>query len=267
MIRRVSALFQGNPDLIQGFNTFLPQGYRIECGTAEDPNAIRVTTPQGTTVSPMGRPIDPPPEHPSATEVSASAPTDARSFDRDSAGAWSQQRGTDQTDTYLSPSSRPQPISSFNHALNQSNPHMSPVDSSVGSGEPASRVNAAMLAHQQEQHGVSQLQSAVAAQGEAMNRASALSPLADSSGQANGTGEPQQAGAADKRGPVEFNHAISYVNKIKVGKPFLGDAFFFANYDFRRIASLHNLRSTNNFWKSFKPISESRSPFRTSMRK
>jgi paired amphipathic helix protein Sin3a len=31
-----------------------------------------------------------------------------------------------------------------------------------------------------------------------------------------------QAGGAgaEKRGPVEFNHAISYVNKIKVSLPF-----------------------------------------------
>jgi paired amphipathic helix protein Sin3a len=36
----------------------------------------------------------------------------------------------------------------------------------------------------------------------------------------NGTTQlPQMGGvAAEKRGPVEFNHAISYVNKIKVMK-------------------------------------------------
>lgn len=42
-------LFQGNPLLIQGFNTFLPPGYRIELST--DPrnvNGITVTTPTGT---------------------------------------------------------------------------------------------------------------------------------------------------------------------------------------------------------------------------
>lgn len=41
-------LFQGNPDLIQGFNTFLPPGYHIECTTdASQQNFITVTTPQG----------------------------------------------------------------------------------------------------------------------------------------------------------------------------------------------------------------------------
>ena len=53
VIDRVSNLFAGHPELIQGFNTFLPPGYRIECGTQDDPNAIRVTTPMGTTVSQM----------------------------------------------------------------------------------------------------------------------------------------------------------------------------------------------------------------------
>ncbi|CAI4051153.1 transcriptional regulator SIN3 SKDI_15G1520 [Saccharomyces kudriavzevii IFO 1802] len=59
VIERVSTLFRGYPILIQGFNTFLPQGYRIECSTNPD-DPIRVTTPMGTTtvnnnVSPSGR--------------------------------------------------------------------------------------------------------------------------------------------------------------------------------------------------------------------
>ena len=62
VIERVSTLFAGNPDLIQGFNTFLPPGYKIECGTNGDPNNIRVTTPMGTMVStiPAARPLSPP---------------------------------------------------------------------------------------------------------------------------------------------------------------------------------------------------------------
>ena len=49
VIERVSTLFRGHPSLVQGFNTFLPPGYRIECSLdPSDPNPIRVTTPQGT---------------------------------------------------------------------------------------------------------------------------------------------------------------------------------------------------------------------------
>ncbi|KAM0754488.1 hypothetical protein T439DRAFT_296832 [Meredithblackwellia eburnea MCA 4105] len=54
VIDRVSTLFRGHPSLIQGFNTFLPPGYRIEChvSTADDEgarNTITVTTPMGVT--------------------------------------------------------------------------------------------------------------------------------------------------------------------------------------------------------------------------
>lgn len=53
VIDRVSTLFKGHPNLIQGFNTFLPAGYKIECSLdPSDPNPIRVTTPTGTTKRP-----------------------------------------------------------------------------------------------------------------------------------------------------------------------------------------------------------------------
>ena len=51
VIQRVSRLFHGNPNLIQGFNTFLPVGYRIDISSDPlDPNTITVTTPLGTTI-------------------------------------------------------------------------------------------------------------------------------------------------------------------------------------------------------------------------
>lgn len=53
VIDRVSTLFRGHPNLIQGFNTFLPPGYRIECSMdPTNPNPIRVTTPTGTSTRP-----------------------------------------------------------------------------------------------------------------------------------------------------------------------------------------------------------------------
>ena len=46
----MSTLFRGHPALIQGFNTFLPAGYRIECiADPLNPDIITVTTPLGTT--------------------------------------------------------------------------------------------------------------------------------------------------------------------------------------------------------------------------
>lgn len=60
VISRVSTLFRGHNNLIQGFNTFLPPGYRIECSMdPSDPNPIRVTTPRGTTSRPDGEPYEP----------------------------------------------------------------------------------------------------------------------------------------------------------------------------------------------------------------
>ena len=55
VIERVSMLFRGQPSLIQGFNTFLPPGYRIECSMDQnDGNMITVTTPNGTTTQTLG---------------------------------------------------------------------------------------------------------------------------------------------------------------------------------------------------------------------
>lgn len=61
VIKRVSQLFRKHPRLIQGFNTFLPSGYRIECGDGSPEEgggfgngggttSIVVTTPSGTTM-------------------------------------------------------------------------------------------------------------------------------------------------------------------------------------------------------------------------
>jgi histone deacetylase complex regulatory component SIN3 len=47
VIDRVSSLFHGHPVLIQGFNTFLPAGFRIDCVSTENGELITVTTPSG----------------------------------------------------------------------------------------------------------------------------------------------------------------------------------------------------------------------------
>ncbi|XP_076011679.1 paired amphipathic helix protein Sin3a-like isoform X2 [Genypterus blacodes] len=55
VISRVSQLFKGHPDLIMGFNTFLPPGYKIEVQTNDlvnvtTPGQIHYITPQGISV-------------------------------------------------------------------------------------------------------------------------------------------------------------------------------------------------------------------------
>lgn len=81
--------------------------------------------------------------------------------------------------------------------------------------------DAALLTHQQEQRGVSHLSNAVSAvetNGQTRPGLAQVSPGATSTA---GQGvhsilSQQQLPGIEKRGPVEFNHAIGYVNKIKV---------------------------------------------------
>jgi len=60
-ISRVASLFRGHPSLIQGFNKFLPIGYRIEVGSDAQSMVITVTTPSGTMLQSTNSPSIPPP--------------------------------------------------------------------------------------------------------------------------------------------------------------------------------------------------------------
>ena len=183
VINRVSELFNGHPALIQGFNTFLPPGYRIECGTDDNPDAIRVTTPSGTmTQSLQSRArgnfdIIPP---------SSSQPGLTRQDTIESGRTWGQQ---------ISPAARPARLPGYDQGYD--------VDSAM---------------HQQEQRNVSQLQNAASAAANGQLRSGqGSSPPPGQGGLFAQQGGLFGNGADLKRGgPVEFNHAISYVNKIKV---------------------------------------------------
>ena len=217
VIERVSHLFAGNPGLIQGFNTFLPPGYKIECGAGDDPNAIRVTTPMGTTVStmPLARPLSNPRTHVVNGNV---LPTERTFYDSTNRLTWPPQQTQESS------------FGSDNRSLTQTGyglqtgPTSHPMSPEVHREQPV-----VALAHQSDQRGVSQLQNAasVGASIQIGNRQGVLS----SPGDANPQGPPgmngasasiqQQAGpngGTEKRGPVEFNHAISYVNKIKASE-------------------------------------------------
>lgn len=221
VIERVSTLFAGNPNLIQGFNTFLPPGYKIECGTNGDPNAIRVTTPMGTMVStmPSARPLSPP--RSSAVNGNTVTPNENPFYEGGPNRHWQQQarnQGPETQEVAFSPNNNAlgQPL--FGPQQGQSVP--APLSPEVvNRPQPEPNVGTAAFVHQQEQRGVSHLQNAVSA---ATGRA-VLSPGGEIStplpgSVVNGAVQPAQVGGvgAEKRGPVEFNHAISYVNKIKV---------------------------------------------------
>jgi paired amphipathic helix protein Sin3a len=213
----VSHLFAGNPGLIQGFNTFLPPGYKIECGTGDDPNAIRVTTPMGTTISkmPAARPLSAPR---GANNMNGNLPNagDGAFFDAASRMGWQHQPPAGAQDTGFSPEGRTQGAFGVQGGPT-SHPPLSP--------EAHREQQAAAAMHQQEQRGVSHLQNAAAAAsaGALPGRAGLLSspgdavtPLQAHMLNAAGVQQAMVNGGLEKRGPVEFNHAISYVNKIKV---------------------------------------------------
>ena len=167
VIERVSSLFAGHPELIQGFNTFLPPGYRIECGLSDDPNIIRVTTPMGTSNFQM----------PAASSrlavngVQSAEPNQAQFYPAD------QQR-----EEWLA---RQQEVEQQDSSMGGTRP--------VGPGPFAPQPNEPMPSYEE--------QAQADVQGLPPNLATSQHLLHN---------------LESKRGPVEFNHAIGYVNKIKV---------------------------------------------------
>uniref|UniRef100_A0A668SYB4 Paired amphipathic helix protein Sin3a n=1 Tax=Oreochromis aureus TaxID=47969 RepID=A0A668SYB4_OREAU len=83
VISRVSQLFKGHPDLIMGFNTFLPPGYKIEVQTNDlvnvtTPGQIHHITPHGISVQNIpvsgAAPAAPPPQPPLPSSATTTAP-------------------------------------------------------------------------------------------------------------------------------------------------------------------------------------------------
>ncbi|KAI0263083.1 hypothetical protein BC834DRAFT_939102 [Gloeopeniophorella convolvens] len=76
VIQRVANLFHGHPSLIQGFNTFLPVGYRIEVGSdSQSSEVITVTTPSGTMLQSTSSPGIPPPPPPAPNHLPPDQPS------------------------------------------------------------------------------------------------------------------------------------------------------------------------------------------------
>ncbi|KAI7071033.1 hypothetical protein KC352_g42533, partial [Hortaea werneckii] len=122
-------------------------------------------------------------------------------------GAYTPQPGGQSAHMVYSPSGRPLGPASTAHSAQQPQ-HLSPLD--------AARQQEAI--HAQEQRGVSSLQNAVsAATGGGGGAGSGGGARAGASprGTPGPSQDPNALSEAEKRPPVEFNHAISYVNKIK----------------------------------------------------
>jgi paired amphipathic helix protein Sin3a len=165
----------------------LPPGYRIECGLENNPNSIRVTTPSGSTIHSIG--------------AGRAAQHDAA---QPAAGPGQQ---------FLS--ARPGWQPPLSHSVESPEATFSVPAQNGPPGFPGPSQGAPF-----DSTSPVQQRSVPAAQnGTPLNHppaprsAHTPTPAASQTG-ANG-GPAQQAGL-EKRGPVEFNHAISYVNKIKV---------------------------------------------------
>lgn len=230
----MSSLFTGHPELIQGFNTFLPPGYHIECGAGDDPNAIRVTTPMGTTVSEMPSVQNRLTDGINGTHVVKAAEgsvmpgTFQENFPRST--EWTQQP---QDDTDVIPGNR------FSSGGRQGPVTLFLPTGVVQNETPYDRddqhiMTAAGNAHEQEQRGVSHLSNAVSAVATNGANRQMLAQGSPSGGQVNGLGQmtiglssvgsiPNVGNQSnlEKRGPVEFNHAIGYVNKIKASLSYM----------------------------------------------
>ncbi|KAL3438750.1 hypothetical protein BDV09DRAFT_159592 [Aspergillus tetrazonus] len=226
VIQRVSNLFNGHPALIQGFNTFLPPGYRIECGTEDNPDAIRVTTPSGTNTLSMPRArhtLDGPSD---LAPPAGLGPHGRPDYYEHSRPGWQQQQPqSQQPQGGFSDSPGARMMGGlFPQQAGQGQPQDHHYEY-TGQQEQPAPAGAAVATHGQDQRGVSQLQGAASAASAGLGRASLLGAGPSSQGPSMtqpmnnlagvGSGVLQGSQADLKRGPVEFNHAISYVNKIK----------------------------------------------------
>lgn len=172
VIQRVSNLFRGFPDLIVGFNTFLPPGYKIEVQRNEQGYAFQVSV---SMPSPTGTMTMDSPQQKPATILSGSGTIIHSNM------------GNPGPPTGLS-SAQPLALSSHVPAVAPQAPPPPTVLhhlSNYGTGTPI---------HNNSTHNALTFSAAQAAVNQALQ----------------GHGETPQ------NQPVEFNHAINYVNKIKV---------------------------------------------------
>lgn len=145
-----------------------------------------------------------------------------------SRASWQQPQHQPQQGSY-SPGSRMMAQGIFGQQHGQGQPHESSYEYPTQQEQQAA-AGAAAMAHQQDQRGVSQLQGAASAASAGLGRQSMMQvspagqalnqPMNSLAGVGSGMLQGSQADL-NKRGPVEFNHAISYVNKIKVSNTVL----------------------------------------------
>ncbi|XP_075219291.1 paired amphipathic helix protein Sin3a-like isoform X2 [Lycorma delicatula] len=201
VIKRVSTLFGEHPDLIVGFNTFLPPGYKIEVRSNDSGFQVQVSMPSPSTSTTTMAPAVPPVHHttvlPGATLALSSS-------------------GGTPTTVVVSSSTKPLIIGSTN-VMGQNQP--GPVPTApipVPVTAPPQPLSNALSSHYNHLNTITQVQThpAVNHLESTSGSQSACVPAAAPPASTPTTG-PAPGQPAPQNQPVEFNHAINYVNKIK----------------------------------------------------
>ncbi|WVR05681.1 hypothetical protein IAU60_002703 [Kwoniella sp. DSM 27419] len=197
VIDRVSTLFRGHPSLIQGFNTFLPPGYRIECGEGDSQGLITVTTPAGTVSQIPGN---------------FAAAFDQREKEaRDNAARTAAQETAARENREAR--AAPAAAASSSSALPPIHSHLAsgppPFQSGSGNGRSSTTSAAAPASSRPASSSTSQ-----AHPGPLPIPSHSQHPLPPS-GPSTPSAAQFLAQAGSRTPIVEFNHAISFVNKIK----------------------------------------------------
>lgn len=236
VIQRVSNLFKGHPKLIEGFNTFLPPGYKIEVRENDNEYQVSVSMPSpsgGTSIAPQPSPPtkmaflqsgnNTPMHIPSSVnllphQISSSHPKQIQIQ-----SAPMQQTAA----TVQSASVQPIPIAPQNYSRDRDHTVSSGVGvSGASSGGPVSSVqssgvsSATISSLTAPSQGQSSNQNAIGV-ATPMQRVNDLSNMGGMHRLSQAHHQMMQSEAAGGSGssanqPVEFNHAITYVNKIKV---------------------------------------------------
>lgn len=213
VIQRVTTLFQGFPNLIQGFNTFLPHGYKIECSSNPD-DPIKVTTPFGTTgeVSagpPLQQPVQATPQgqqpqqQPQQLGSIGSMKMEDQNVERQQQQQQPQQQQQQQHNLpQVGGSNQGQPPQLQEQSKNQQHTLLSQQPTQPQQSSPPQQMQPQAQPQAQVQQALPQTQP-VAQQLVNQNFSATNAAII--------SGMPGQ----QKAGEVEFSHAISYVNKIK----------------------------------------------------
>ncbi|CAF4335387.1 unnamed protein product [Rotaria socialis] len=195
VINRVSTLFHGHPDLIVGFNTFLPPGYKIEVSN-DHHGYIQVTHPTlGTESIAIGGSS-------STYNLAITTPT-STTYHSSTIRQTSNLLNQDNDETQQVKNETPQPpINPTTHAVNTlisaaSAPQL-PYFGTTGG------FNLSTKTHKQPTLNTTTTTTTAAAAAAAAATTTTTNINNNNNNSTNANGQP-----------VEFNHAINYVNKIK----------------------------------------------------